>query len=374
MQEEGDRYTPTYKPPKPPAQPLDQDPDAWMYQPGGPYYVAPTPQPDYSTMPWQELTPDQMKALQQGAAQAAYGAGGDFATAPLGTLPDDVTAALQQGAAQGQTWGLSTPNPEYYPTYDGGGGGGSAPEGPPPMGGESPSNLFEDRYSLQGAPDWWRGYVSTEQNPELEYASIMNAMIPYLSPEDQRTVAINLYSMYPEWFSGYNPEVWGAAPTYEDWLNPETGLIEQREVPKTLNPEATPRKEVPTLLMQEYTSTKAAEQEQKALEAMASAMGLDAESLGPGYRYIRQVAQALKDFGAPSTPEMGWTPTMKQQYLANIDPLMAAASGSGSALAAFAPLAKMMTQPFFSNPEGRLFPYTNAQNQLTWAMPNSQWF
>lgn len=371
-----------------PAGPIDYDPDAWMYEPGGPYYTppaAPTPQPDYSTMPWQDLTPEQMQALQQGAAAGAYDVYGDFASAAMGSLPEDVTAALQQGFAQGQGWGLSTPNPDYYPSWgggdslteDGGGGDGGGD------GGGLPSNFWEETYSIQGAPSWWRGLTARDQNPETEYASLMNAMIPFLSPEDQRNVAVNLWSMYPTWFESYNPDTW-TKTTPAEYETDEYGnvILDEEGKPKVktpeqvdLNPWARPEQAAPLLLMQEYTSTRAAEQQLAALQSMAKAMGLDTEQLGPGFKYIQQIASAIKGFGANKNPEEGWTRTQKEQYMNTLDPLLAASQSSGTPLSAYAVLAKMMTQPTFSNMEAPLWPYKDPQTgELVWAAANPQMY
>jgi len=95
--------------------------------------------------------------------------------------------------------------------------------------------------------------------------------------------------------------------------------------------------------------------------------------MGPGFRYLQQIAGAMKSFGAAPNPEEGWTRARKEQYMNTVDPLLASTSGTNNPLAAYSVLAKMMTQPYFSNAEQPLMPQQNAQGGWDWGQ-NAEWW
>ena len=72
-----------------------------------------------------------------------------------------------------------------------GGGGGSSRPTPKPI-------TWRSAYSAPGAPSWWRGLIPNRFTPETEFIATYNALIPFLSPEDQRTVATYFYGALPQ--------------------------------------------------------------------------------------------------------------------------------------------------------------------------------
>ena len=61
------------------------------------------------------------------------------------------------------------------------------------------------------APGWWVGgrvpkNVDDASDPRVNFMMTMNAMIPYMSPEDQRNAAAQLYAMDANNWSEYKPE------------------------------------------------------------------------------------------------------------------------------------------------------------------------
>lgn len=285
---------------------------------------------------------------------------------------DEEMASSRGGQDSGAGLLPGSDAPFLPPSDDGGSGGWS-----------DPSNMWEETFTINDAPSWWRGMTARNQTPETEYVSLMNAMIPFLSPDDQRTVASNLYQMFPEYFASYDPNTWEKMVPEQYEIDPLTGQpkldpltgkpIVKTPAQKDLNPWARPEAPVPTLLMQEYQTTNAAQQQLNALMSMATSMGVDPSKLGPGFKYIQQIAGAMKSFGASNNPEEGWTSMQKQKYMDAADPLLAAASGTGTPLSAFAPLAKMMTQPYFGNQEAPLYPSKDpVTGQVVWAQRNPQ--
>jgi hypothetical protein len=87
-----------------------------------------------------------------------------------------------------------------------------------------------------------------------------------------------------------------------------------------------------------------------ALERMRLAAGVDPEAMGPGYAYMRAVADTIRDFGG--TPGQGQTRMQYEQMLGAIDPLLA--QNQNENLQAFGTAARSLLQPYFS--AGQLMP------------------
>lgn len=224
------------------------------------------------------------------------------------------------------------------------GGGGDGPAPTPRMGGGGggvgPITWLEG-YEVEGAPDWWKGYIPSQWTPESEYIALLNAMIPFMSPEDQRTAASTLARMNPDSFSGYNPEVVPfAVPT-----------------------------EISTELRRSFQSSQRAEAMLGALSNMAAAAGKTEKDLGPGYAYLRQIADTMRDYGAVGGEEQ--TRAQQVQLLGALDPLMA--ESKGDYLSAYGGVARMISNPFFS--AGRLLPVTRLPDgTFRFGEPNPKFF
>ena len=214
--------------------------------------------------------------------------------------------------------------------YDGGGGGGGGEEG---GGGGTPGeDNWRSGYDLPNAPNWWEGLVPAgEMTPEKEYATLMNALIPFMSPEDQRTTASTLAIMFPNIFGAYSAttEQFGGIPMPSEFLN--------------------------TDYMRSFFSRKNAKNMIGALQLVANTVG-GAKELGPGYHYLLQIASALRDFGG----RRGELPTRAQlqQLRGALDPLVAMTGNQ--TLSAYGPLVNQITQPFFS--AGEILPVTRLQD------------
>ena len=93
-------------------------------------------------------------------------------------------------------------------TQKGGGGrGGSSVSVLAPAPAPVPPPLtWSEKYTVEGAPDWWKGLVPSQVNSNTSYLGLINNLIPFMSPEDQQTMASSLYRFDPKTFSAYNPE------------------------------------------------------------------------------------------------------------------------------------------------------------------------
>ena len=87
---------------------------------------------------------------------------------------------------------------------DGGGGGG---------GGAAPTiSWTTGTYQAAGpnVPAWWKPWVPTDrammEQPDVAWTVMANALIPYLSPEDQARVANQLYTVWGKDLTPYSPE------------------------------------------------------------------------------------------------------------------------------------------------------------------------
>jgi hypothetical protein len=194
-----------------------------------------------------------------------------------------------------------------------------------------PPITWSDKYHVNGAPDWWRGKVPSRYDPQTEYATMLNSMLPYLSPEDQRYTASVLYRMYPDTFGGYNPET-----------------TNMPDIPGT----------VETQERRLMTSAKRAKQLLGTLNMVKQASPAGTE-FGPGYAYLRQLASVMRDFGAKRNA--GQTRQQYAQMAGALDPL--AAETQGSQLSAFSELTRMLSQPYYT--AGRVTPTSQLENGQT---------
>ena len=221
------------------------------------------------------------------------------------------------GALLSQSLGL-------YDFGEAGGGFVSESAPPPPgVGGGIPAaskaTFSEADINIAGAPDWWQALVPDQTNPLSSYQTMANLMIPMLSPEDQRTVAANLYQSDPDQFSRYNPE-----------------LLELAQIPG----------EITADLRQQFFSGERAQKTLDAFDQLLEVSGKTAEDFGPGYTYLRSLAGTVEDFKLTSGATQ-LTETQQGSLLSALDPLLAQSKGSGP-LSSYGPIASSFVNPFFS--------------------------
>ena len=210
-------------------------------------------------------------------------------------IPDQYTQAPQVGPA----------NYYYYS------GGGYTPPPPP---------KWKAGYAVKDAPTWWKGLVPDRFTGATAYAATMNALIPYLSEEDQRTVASNLSRTGGPFKKLYNPEK-------VNFEKPKSKLSGRDR--------------------SYYTSAERAQTILGTLRKMQkAAKKAGAGSAGAGYKYLRHVANVAEDFGGKSS--FGRVQTRQQylQMISALDPLLAEAK-SGK-LSSYGSAARMITNPYFT--------------------------
>ena len=227
---------------------------------------------------------------------------------------DTTFPLLSDGAAFDSYYGV--------PSFGGGGGGGGGgfddgggggPPAPPPDATFSAVDI-----NIPGAPDWWQAMIPDITNPQSSYQTMANLMIPMLSPEDQRTVASNLFQSAPEQFGAYNPEGLDLPPIAD---------------------------EISQDLRSEFLSGQRAQKTLDAFDRLLEVSGKTSKDFGPGYNFLRGIADTMNDFALTSGASQ-YTETQQNRLLAALDPQLAQAKNPS--LAAFGPIAQSFTSPFFS--------------------------
>jgi len=283
----------------------------------------------------------------------------------------------------------------YY--YGGGGGGGT--------GGRKVK--YSPTYTMEGAPSWWMGMTPTALTGESAYFSLMNAMIPYMSPEDQRSTATYLSTVLPDYFARYydlsRQQKFSVQNENEfnKWMTTKGAMKKDAEgnyvvadkriyeiVTKQLQSGALgtnvpglkfePTKagelpsEVTTEHQQYFQSSDRAQQALSALDTLVKAVATRTkkpeaktrQGMGAGYQFLSSVLKQMQEFGG----EYGQGQKRRQnvQMLGQLDPLLALAESS--AYGAYKPIAQKLTQPFFS--AGYVTPTTKAGSRTAYGAPN----
>lgn len=238
--------------------------------------------------------------------------------------PEEEAAQLLPGGGGGYL------PPTQTTTETGGGGGGWG------------------KYNLDNAPEWWKGRASGS-SADRQFASVMNALIPFMSPEDQRTAASTLSRMFKQ-FESYNP------------------LTNQGLTPPVPS-------EITDATKDPYESRQRAMQMLDAIQRMGKAGKIKTgtgQKVPAGVAWLQQIADVLQDFGIGGATE-NLTSAQVQQLRAALDPLLAEGKGSGSKVSQYAEIARMITEPFFS--AGQLWPTSQgAGGQFVYGTPNRNIF
>jgi len=258
---------------------------------------------------------------------------------------------------------------------------GSLPPAEPPS--EDGYKMFEwdeGGYELAGgaAPDWWQAFVPTEVTPETAYGAMLNAMIPFISPEDQVRVAHSLYNMFDTEMShykpGYIPEVSTVTEDQARYLmsqgRPVSGIWEgsqqkQLATGETITTRTSELEPFSDQMRRYFMSSKRATDAIQTLSNMREAMVQGNRwKLGPGYKWLQNIMGSVAGRGAG-----GGAGQTRQQYLSMlgaVDPFLSQA-GSGE-LQAFGPLGQMLTKPYFT--AGQMMP----QQSGRFGAPNRRFF
>ena len=238
----------------------------------------------------------------------------------------------------------------------GGGGGGGGPAVLPELAPIDQVKWKQGTFNLQDhkTPSWWKSLVPENaadmERPDVAYVAMLNTMIPYLSPEDQKRAAGLIYST-----------VGGA----------HFGHYEQSEIQVPATKELanlTPGYTGPVIDTQYYQSASRASGAVDALSQLRQqTVGGEREKIGGtgiGYRFLQNLLEQVKSFGG-KTGE-GQTRSQQLAMQGALDPIMA--SAQTSEVGPVGAIAQMLSQPFFS--QGNLYPFSKQGGRVFFGQPN----
>ena len=256
----------------------------------------------------------------------------------VGPVVRPATVSHPTPASQAAAYEAAAQRGYYTPPVQSGGGGGEAL----PTAGAADATIkpIHDvkwkaaTFNLQNAnaPSWWKPLIPQDakdaERPDVQFLMMLNTMIPYLSPEDQRNAAAQIYSSAADAFSYYKP----------DKIETKVPVSEQT---KKLSQQAGL-----TTIDQNYFQSQA--RATGAIDALSQMREQTVQGnrwkLGPGYTWLQQVLGTAGGLGG--TPGAGQT---RSQYLAQqgaLDPLLAQAGTAE--LGGIGAVGRMFSQPFFS--------------------------
>jgi hypothetical protein len=224
----------------------------------------------------------------------------------------------------------------------GGAGGATAPPGQAAVE-PVPITWSEFDYRPKTAPGWWKAMKPSEIDPQTEYLSSVNMMIPFLSQEDQMTVASQLYITDPKNFAHLNPE------KIKDY-KPGSPLppIPGRDEKASTAPRGEPRTRRERAF---FMGQERANEALIALTKLREATGKEETDFGPGYHFLRSLVTTVGRYGAEAPVGRGDVPDLmtRQQavsLMGALDPMLA--MGRSEPISAYGPIAQSFGSPFFS--------------------------
>ena len=182
-------------------------------------------------------------------------------------------------------------------------------------------------------PGWWVNLEPVDpadaERPDVQYLMMLNTSIPYLSPEDQRNAAAQLYVSAADGFSYYKPDKIGA-------VIPHTADTIRMSAQTGLTPIDT----------EYFSSARRAKDVITALSNMreATVQG-NRWKLGPGYTWLQSLIGTLSSYGGTG-PEERQSKTQYAAMLGQLDPLLA--MGQSQEIGPYANIGRLLASPFFS--------------------------
>lgn len=176
-------------------------------------------------------------------------------------------------------------------------------------------------YTVEGAPNWWKGYA---YNPTFEQAYLVNALIPFMSPEGQRSTA--------------------------DWLGKQSygsGYTDMKDYLNVAYPP--PPSEMTTAMRDTFTSANRARGVLDTLTKMAQASDNQAMFENrPDYRFLKQIAGIMAQFGGgPAGSGNRQTRAQYQQMQTALAPKLTEAQNDKS-LQQYMPQIRELINPTFT--------------------------
>ncbi len=204
--------------------------------------------------------------------------------------------------------------------------------------GRAPSSekAWTEKLTSTSAPSWWKGIVPTVANDENLFYSTLNALIPYASSEDQKSMANLLYQYDPENFPDVSEETFN--------------------IPVSLS----------TATKDYFTSSSRGEEILSMLEQLAKATNTTEEKMGTGYRFLKNVVDTLQDFGGTTEDKQ-----TRSQYVQQLTSLSELYNNAPSE--AYKSLAEYIASPTFS--AGKIVPIsTDSDGNYIFGSANKRFY
>lgn len=163
--------------------------------------------------------------------------------------------------------------------------------------------------TASSAPSWWNPTIYTNPNAEQQFANAANALLPSLSPEDQRNIANYLSSNFKDVYGGYANAALTPIPTNV------AGLREQYLSPNRVQT---------TLSM---------------LDRVQKAAG---GTPGAGYDFLRNALNLMNKFTTAGSP------MTREQYEQFTNAVKDMTASVGNDLKAYSNLAQLFNLPSFT--------------------------
>lgn len=238
----------------------------------------------------------------------------------------------------------------------GGGGGLSVPEGPAELPDISTIKWKQGNFNLKDskAPNWWKSLVPENaadmERPDVAYVAMLNTMIPYLSPEDQKRAAGLIYETVGGAHFGHYEKVDVQAPITRATAN------------------LSPGQNLPVIDTQYYQSASRGSGAVDALSQLREqTVGGNREKIGGtgiGYRFLQDLLAQIEQFGGK--PGEGQTRSQQLAMQGALDPLFAQLNSPE--IGPVGAIAQMLGTPFFS--QGSLSPFSRQGNRVFFGQPN----
>lgn len=292
-----------------------------------------------------KLTKKQLLQLPGRAVKAPLGPAIDVGTLTSAELSSptfmaELNKAVQTFRTTGATPVEQPPTPGYVP---------SAPA-PAPAGAPEPERLpdvewKEGKFTLADAraPSWWKPFIPAKEadmrRPDVAFLAMLNASIPYLSPEDQFNAAAQLYAIDANHFASYKGEV--LAPHKKQVITQATALLSdayKRDPSKftVMTPE----------MRRYYQSQERGEGFLAQLNELREQTQIARKNIagtGIPYSWLQQVAGT--QIAAGGRAGTGQTRAGYMQMIGALDPLLA--QGQSAEVGGALGIGQMFARPFF---------------------------
>lgn len=160
-------------------------------------------------------------------------------------------------------------------------------------------------------PSWWIGQAFTNPNEQQQFANIANAILPTLSPEDQRTLGNYLATNFKDVYGGYaNVDFAKDTPT-----------------------------EMTDAIRSKFLNPQRAQMALSLLDRMKTASG--AANMGGGYDFLKNAVNLINQFSQNGA-------VTREKYNQFSNAVSGLVQGAGQDMSAYANLAQLFNLPNFS--------------------------